>query len=313
MSPLTKKQTVIPGLPDETSVKPLEKEKLKSIGLDKELLFINDRCVIRVANRFELRKSAYEFVYKIYLDEGYIKKENSKLRLSIYHAHPDTTTLLAEKHNGNLCGTFTTVFDSPLGLPSDLQYKKEIDRLRNDGRKICELISFGINREQRGSVKILAGLFYCCYLLIWSIKESTDCIINVIPSQADFYCTNLLFRKIGNEKSCPRTRGIPAVLLHLQLSSLSNMREKKRVFPFSMFHYSYQEEMKIARKLKRMLSPISDEDFYTFFIEKTDIWEKASDEQKDYIKKLYPIDQADHFRISRAMARAVSKKLSASK
>ena len=237
--------------------------------LEKEFLFVSDRCVVRVANRFELRQKAYEFVYKVYLDEGYIKRENSKLRLSIYDALPDTTTLVAEDHKGNFCGTITMVLDSPIGLPSDLQYKKEVDRLRNAGRNICELISFGIDRNQRGSVNILAGLIYCCYLILWFIKESTDSIINVIPSQAGFYCNNLFFRKIGNEKKCPRTSGIPALLLNLRLSLLSELREKKRVFPFSMFQHSYQEEMEIVSKLKRMLLPIFDEEFYTFFIEKT--------------------------------------------
>ena len=297
MSPLTKRQTITNRSLDRTSVKPLEKE----------FLFISERCVVRVANRLELRQKAYEFVYKEYLEEGYIKKENNSLRLSIHHALPDTTTLVAEDHKGNFCGTITMIFDSPIGLPSDLQYKKEIDRLRNDGRNICELISFGIDRAQRESVKILAGLIYCCYLILWLVKESTDSIINVIPSQADFYCNNLFFRKIGNERNCPRTSGIPAVLLNLPLSLLSKMREKRRVFPFSMFQYSYQEEMEIAENLKRMLSPISDEEFYTFFIEKTDVWEKASAEQKDYIKKLYPFDQTDHFGISRALAKTVSK------
>ena len=137
---------------------------------------------------------------------------------------------------------------------------------------------------------------------------STDFIINVIPSQADFYCNSLLFRKIGNIKKCPRTNGIPAVLLNLPLSLPRKLRKKKRIFPFSMFQYSEQEEIKLARKLKRMLLPMSDIEFYTFFIEKTDLWEKASDEQKDYIKKLYPADQTNHLSISRALAKTVSKK-----
>ena len=127
MSPLTKGQTISNSSLDRTSVQPLEKEKLKSTGLEKEPLFISDRCAIRVANRFKLRQKAYEFVYNVYLDEGYINKENSKLRLSIYHALPDTTTFIAEDHKGNFCGTLTMVFDSPIGLPSDLQYKREIE------------------------------------------------------------------------------------------------------------------------------------------------------------------------------------------
>ena len=308
MSPLAKKQTIAPSSLDKTSVKPLEKENLKSTELERGIHFFGDQNVLRVANRFGLRQKAYEYLHKVYLDEGYTRNENSKLHLSIYNALPDTTTLFAEDQNGNFNGTLTMAFDSEIGLPSDLQYKKEIDKLRCDKRQICEIISLGIDRAQRGSVRILAGLFYYAFLFASHIMASTDIIINVIPSQTDFYCKNLLFRKIGNTKKCPRANGVPAVLLNVPLSLLENLRKKKRVFPFSMFQFSEQDEIKLARKLKSMLLPMSDLEFYTFFIEKTDLWEKASDEQKDYIKKLYPANHTDHFSISRALAKTVSKK-----
>jgi len=308
MSPLAKKPTTTRSeLDNKAPLKSLVEENLKSTELERGIHFFGDQHKVRVANRLELRQKAYEYVYKVYLNEGYIKNENSKLQLTIYSALPDTTTLYAEDHDGNLSGTFTMVFDSGIGLPSDLQYKNEIDKLRCGKRRICEIISFGIDKTQRGSVKILAGLFYCSYLLAWHVMASTDFIINVIPSQADFYCNNLLFRKIGNIKKCPRTNGIPAVLLNLPLCLSRKLRKKMRVFPFSMLKYSEQDEIKLARKLKRMLLPMSDLEFYTFFIENTDLWEKASDKQKDYIKKLYTVDQADHLSISRALAKTVSK------
>jgi hypothetical protein len=309
MSPLTKKKTTpTSSLNNKTSVKSLDEENLKSTEFERAIHFFNGQQMVRVANRLELRQKAYEYVYKVYLDEGYIKNRNSKFQLTIYSALPNTTTLYAEDRNGNFIGTFTMVFDSDIGLPSHLQYKKEIDKLRCDNRRICEIISFGIDRAQRGSVKILAGLFYCSYLIAWHIMAATDFIINVIPSQADFYCNNLLFRKIGNTRKCPRTNGIPAVLLNLPLSLTRKLRRKKRIFPFSMINYSEQEEIKLARKFKRMLLPMSDIEFYTFFIEKTDLWYKASDEQKDYIKKLYPADQTNHSSISRALAKTISNK-----
>ena len=298
----------ISSLDGKPSARSSDLENLKPTEFERAIHFFNGRQMVRIANQLELRQKAYEYVYKVYLNEGYIKEKNSKFQLTIYNALPNTTTLYAEDHNGNFNGTFTMVFDSDMGLPSYPQYKKEIDMLRCDNRRICEIISFGIDRTQRGSIKILAGLFFCSYLIAWHIMSATDFIINVIPSQADFYCKNLLFRKIGNTRKCPRTDGIPAVLLNLPISLTRKLRMKRRLFPFSMVNYSEQEEAKLARRLKRMILPMSDIEFYTFFIEKTDLWYKASDEQKDYIKKLYPTDLTDHSSISRALAKTISNK-----
>ena len=308
MPHLHKKKTTPPILSeDKTSFKLLDKENLKPAESEKGLYFSNERQVFSVANGLDIRKKAYEYVYKVYLNEGYLNNNNNKMQLTIYSALPDTTTLYAEDHNGNFIGTFTMVFDSDMGLPSDLQYKNEIDKLRRDNRRICEIISLGIDRAQRGSIKILAGLFYCSYLMAWHIMASTDFIINVIPSHRNFYFKSMRFKQIGDIKQCPRTDGVSAVLMNLPISLARKLRKEMRVFPFSTHHYSEQEEIEQSEKLKKMLVPMSDLEFYTFFIENTDLWEKASDKQKDYIKKLYPIDQTDHFGISRALARTVSK------
>ena len=309
MPPLPKTTTTqTNSLSNKPSTRSLEKENLKPAEFENAIPFFNGEQMVRIANRLELRQKTYEYVYKVYLKEDYIKNRDSKYQLTIYNALPNTTTLYAEDPNGNFNGTFTMVFDSDIGLPSYLQYKNEIDRLRFDNRRICEIISFGIDRAQRGSVKILAGLFYCAYLIAWHVMEATDFIINVIPSQEGFYCKNMLFRRIGNTKACPRTDGVPAVLLNLPISLTRKLKREKRLFPFSMINYSEKEEVKLARRLKRMILPMSDIEFYTFFIEKTDLWYNATDDQKDYIKKLYPSDMTDHSRISRALAKTISNK-----
>lgn len=288
----------------DTSVTPAEKEGLISGEIEKGIRFFSNGNLIRVANRFDLRHKAYAYLYNIYLNEGYAKKDNGKMQLSLYSALPDTTTLFAEDQNGNFNGTITIAFDSEIGLPSDVQYKEEIDQLRSDQRHVCEIMSFGIDKAQRGSVLILAGLFYCAFLLAKHIRASTDFLINVVPSQTDFYCKNIYFRKIGNLRKCPRANGVPAVLLNVSLSFLDDLRKKKRIFPFSMFRYSEQEEAELAKKIERMLLPMSDTEFHRFFIEKTDLLASASDAQKEYFQKLYPSSQSKHLRNFGSLAKA---------
>jgi hypothetical protein len=302
----TKKQKITPISLDDTSVTPLEKGNLKSADLEKGIHFFNGRCVVRAANRLELRQAAYELLHNIYSKMGFVKNKSGGLWLSIYDTLPETTTLIVEDNQGEIGAALTLVFDSPIGLPADELYKEEIDGFRNGGRKICEIISFGINKSVKGSVKILAGLFYSAYLLAWRINNATDLVITVHARYENFY-RNLLFNKIGPVRKYAKVNGTPTVLLNLPLQLPDVLREKQRIFPLYLLNYSKRKEHEVANKIKSMLCPMSDEEFYTFFIEKTDTWEKASAEQKDYIKKVYPADQADHFSISRALARAVSK------
>ena len=308
MSPLIKKQEVSHSLSDETAVQPIEREILKSATLDRGIQFFGGRYEIRVANRLELRQKAYEYVNNIYYREGYTNNRPGNLWLSIYDALPETATLVAEDKNGDIDGVLTVVFDSSIGLPSDELYRSQINKLRRKGRKVSEIISLGINAKKRDSIKILASLFYCAYLLSWRGQKSDDFVITVNPRHEKFYRNKILFKRIGTLKEYSRVNGAPAVLLNLPLSLPGKLKEKKRIFPLTIFCYSDQKEERIARKLKQMILPMSDVEFYTFFIDKTNLWENATSGQKKYLKEISDGNEVDHFSISRALARAVSKK-----
>lgn len=270
--------------------------------------FFEGKCTVRVANKLELRKKAYKLLYYNYLKSGLAKNTSSGLWLSIYDALPETTTIIAEDEKGQIMGALTLVFDSPIGLPADELYNEEIDELRNAKRQICEIVSFGINSEANRSTKVLAGLFYCAYLFALRIKISTDFIITVNPCYKNFYCRKLLFNKLGPEKNYARVNGAPAVLLNLSLKLPGILKSKQRIFPLYMLNYSESEELDIAERFLDMHCPMSDEEFYTFFIEKTDVWATASPTQKEFIKKVYPADTVNHTEVSRVLARALSKK-----
>ncbi len=76
-----------------------------------------------------------------------------------------------------------------------------------------------------------------------------------------------------------------------------------------MLDYSEEEELDIAERIQNMHGAMSDEEFYTFFIEKTNTWEMATSAQKEYLKKISDGRETDHFSISRALAKGISKKL----
>jgi len=88
----------------------------------------------------------------------------------------------------------------------------------------------------------------------------------------------------------------------------SKLTPKDRVFPFFMIKHSDQKELELAKKIETMIRPMSSEEFFTFFIEKTDIWERAWPSQKTFIKSVYPANEINHYEVSRALARGISKK-----
>jgi len=308
MSLLTNKQTIIPSKFDDPVVKPSETESIKPVAMEKGLEFFQGQFTIRVANRLRLRQKAYGLLYELYSKMGITQNEGDGLWLSIYDALPETTTFVAEDDRGCSVGALTVVFDSLIGLPADELYKKEIDILRNSGEKICEFVSLGIENGGKSSIKILAGLFYCAFMHAWRKKKSTYLVITVNPRDENFYRQKIFFRKTGPERNYAKVNGAPAVLLNLSLTKINELRHKHRIFPFSMLDYSDQEEIDFAKKIENMICPMSDEEFFSFFIEKTDIWEMASQQQKNFIKTVYPPHEVNHYEVSRALAKGLSRK-----
>jgi hypothetical protein len=286
----------------------LEKENLKLVDPEKGIKFFNGQYIVHVANRSMLRQKAYELVYNLYSKKGFTKNTDSDLWLSIFDALPATTTLVTQNAQGGIEGTLTVVFDSPIGLPADELYQEEIDVLRNSGEQICEFVSLGISKNAKSPFKILACLFYCAYVLAWRQKESSALVVTVNPQHEDFYCRKILFEKIGPQRSFSKVNGAPSILLKVPLMIYSKLKLKQRIFPFFMINYSDQEELKTAKNIENMVQPMSDEEFYTFFIEKTDTWERALPRQKEFIKRAYPANEINHNEVSRALARGFSKK-----
>ncbi len=285
----------------------LQKENLRLVELDSEIEFFKGQCIVEVANRLILRQKAYELLYNLYSEMEIVQERKHGLWLSIYDALPETTTFVAKNDQGCVEGALTVVLDSPIGLPADELYKDKIDDLRNADEEICEFVSLGIKKTVKSRLKVLASLFYCAFLHAWWRNDSRQLIITVHSRFENFYRRNVYFDKIGPERKYAKVNGEPTVLLKLSLKAINRLRQSYRIFPFSLINYSDQRELEVAEKIENMVQPMSDEEFYSFFIEKTDTWEKASVQKKDFIKKAYLARDINHHEVSRAMARGFSR------
>lgn len=308
MASSNKKLKATPRILEDTSVTPLEKESLKSVDLKRGLKFFGGEVIIQVANQIGRRQKAYQLLYDLYSKMGITQNNGDGLWLSIHDALPETITFVSEDWRGCIEGALTVVFDSSIGLPADDLYKKEIDKMRNGGEQVCEIVSLGINNKGKASIKILASLFYCAFLHAWQKEKTTAVIITVHSDLENFYRQRVTFQKLGPKRNYAKVNGAPTVLLNVSLDEMDRLRHQQRVFPFYMLNHTHQEEFDFAKRIEKMNFPMSDEEFFTFFIDKTDIWEKASLQQKDFIKQVYPVKAVDHDAVSRALAKGFPKK-----
>ena len=274
----------------DTTSSSIVKELIEVSGSKNSLSFFKGQCRVRVANSFELRQKAYRFQYKTYEKLGIADPKRDGLWVTIHDAIPETTTFFAEDKKGELAGVLTLVFDSPLVLPADSLFPSEIKSIRQAGNRICELISFGTSEKMRGSVRILAGLVYSSFLFALHARKVTDFVITVHERYEKFYCSNLLFSRLGPVRNYGKVKGKPTVLLHLPLGLPDTLRESCRIFPFSLFNYSKSQEHAIASIVECMTTPLTSREFKSIFTEKTDIWDEATSEQKKLIQPFYALD-----------------------
>lgn len=170
---------------------------------------------IRLAHSNERVSSASLLVQRMYLQRGYNVSGMKKM--------PDRITLVASQDEA-LVGTITLGIDTGKGLLADENYKSEVDKLRAEGRKICELTKFAVD-QARGSKRVLAALFHIAYIYGRIIQNQTDVVIEVTPKHALFYKRMLGFEQMGAERLNSRVNTM-GVLLRLKIDYVDGQIEQ---------------------------------------------------------------------------------------
>jgi len=254
-----------------------------------------DRPSIKIAETPDELEQAFSLVYREYLKLGYIKEPSpSEIHISIYHILPETAVFIFKSYLTVIC-TLTQIFDSKLfGLPMDDLYHEELNALRSASRKLVELSALATPREARWRNIFM----YLCRAMYWYAiyKNVNDLCIMVNPKHVDFYKRIFLFEDLGPEKYYPNV-GAPAVALRLNLDDIHGKLRKT----YSALDFDCNMDSFFDRVMTTQLTPSGGEDLLIkknrmldaktvryFFIEKTNVLEKATPEQMDYIASIYP-------------------------
>lgn len=218
-----------------------------TVGADPERTVLQN-FKIRIATSDDRQQSANLLIEKMYSSKGYgqhtIQKDPYRITLAAYQAE-------------KVVGTLTLGFDSPEGLAADRMYHAEVNALREQGRHICEITKFAVDREVQ-SKRVLATLFHLTQIYGHHLHHATDFLIEVTPRHATFYKRMLGFTQYGKEKLNSRVSvmgvllRIEAVYCDQQVQRHGGLLDKaagvNSIYPYA---FSKEEETGIIRRLLR--------------------------------------------------------------
>lgn len=246
----------------------------------------------RVARSKQELEKAYFLVYKEYLKKGYVKESETQLKYTLFNAIPDTTTFVTVLEN-EIFATATLIPDSPLGLPMDEIYNKELNQFRQEHKKICEIsmLASDTGLFQDGVSMMLNSkkMFFIFYLFKTLFDYAIeymhlDCICITINPKHNLTYDFLLFKTMGEVKTYENANGAPAVAKYLDLNTVeAECKNSNKEGLYRMFFQRKTPAEKFSQKFK--LRP---DDLNHFFVKKTDIFKETPDAKIQYIKRCYP-------------------------
>jgi len=241
-----------------------------------------------IAQTHDELEQAFSLVYKEYLRAGYVKKSTpSKMLLNIYNLLPETVVWIVKSHH-TVVSTLTQVFDSPLRLPIDEVYEKELDELRLEGRRIVEISALAIHKEYRWQNAYMP-LFRSMFKHALSC-EATDLCIAVNPKHRAFYKNILLFEDLGGEKQYPKVSA-PSVALRLDLTTAEKRLEQiyGRMKPDSDLHDYFCNgiENSPVKELFQTKKEMDSSVIQYFFVKRNKILQELSPHQVEYFQRCY--------------------------
>jgi len=171
---------------------------------------------IRIAQLLNTRRDAKVLVERRYAGRGY--------QIPVVKHDPNLMSFLAYDE-GQIVGTVSVRLDVKKRRVSahDL-YPDEIDRLCQDGWRICEFTQLAVDTAV-ASKPVLATLFHTAYLYASVVRGYSYLVIEVNPRHAPFYARALKFQPIGPVRTNKRVNA-PAVLLGVPLATIADGVER---------------------------------------------------------------------------------------
>ena len=172
---------------------------------------------LSVARSVEERRLTEELVNRLYSARGYAV-EAAPSNAGPQERRPRRASVILARESEHVVGTVTVGIDSVTGMLVDEVNREQIDPLREDGRRLGEVVRLAVD-ETSDSRRVVAALFNAAHGVMVA-NRLDDVFIEVNPRHVGFYRRALCFKVAGPEKMCARV-GAPSVLLRMAVSDLT--------------------------------------------------------------------------------------------
>ncbi len=253
--------------------------------------------VFKVAETREELEASYRLVHDVYVQEGYADAHPSGMRVNLRYALPTTTTFVGI-HEGKVVITMTLIGDSPLGLPMDAIFSRELYRLRKEGRFLAEVSALASDPSYRRGTQALT-LFSNKIMWLYAIRclKVDDLVIAINPKHRWVYETLILFEPISTGvKSYHYVKDAPAIAMRLDLRTIiERMGRAYRGLPpgTNLFHFFVNEDSSQIR-LPAAGKPYNvwNEDLFSYFFEQqTDLRREGHGTLLDLYRILFSLPE----------------------
>jgi len=177
---------------------------------------LHGAVITRACNVEELQQ-AYRLVYEAYVAAGYIRPNEWGIRIRAFEACAETATFVAKTPQG-VVGTLSLVIDSPdLGLPCDVCFRRELDRLRAKGLRLSETTNQAVASAFRRTA-VTTELMRCAAAQNWLERRDLNLAV-VSPAHRGFYAL-LGFRELSGVRSYSDVVHDPVILMGLDMNRI---------------------------------------------------------------------------------------------
>ena len=214
---------------------------------------------------------AFELVYRSYLAKGYIRPHPGRIVYRRVFSLPSSCTIVTAAADAEITGTLTLVGDNPLGLQLEATYPREVQSLRDQGRKVAEVTCLAIE----SACGFRPTFFNLTELMIHFayLQEYDDLLIAVHPRHYRFYWRHFRVFPLGPCRPHGAVGGNPAICCRIELHYLGrNMEPELWEQYFSGVrperHYTGQPIMPEDHLYfcnRRGISPDTDSNAYTIW------------------------------------------------
>jgi len=248
----------------------------------------------KVATTRDEVEQAMALVYREYVERGFISPDDYKsgLRVTLPHLIPGTITFVGIKDK-RVVITDAVIPDSTLGLPLDMGYKCEANKLRRSGRKICEGAYLAMDSKLFGKglfsmynfkkLDFMFTLFKFLFQYVLFYAKYDDICIVTNPKYMIFRF--LPFKVLGPVKYYGYDR--LAIKKKAAVFKVMNIKEAHKCLSGRIGMMKMFMATRIPKEAYTNAFVMDYADLHYFFVEKSDLLKKASRKEKEYIRKTY--------------------------